>query len=292
VQPKLVEHCVRVGQEAWTRLTNNQTFTDWLLVGEALLVGRAESMRTAHTNKPEGRAYNAEFSDWLKKNKFDGINKSTRSRLFECLAHRAEIEAWIVTLATSERLKKLNHPAVVLRNWQKTRVKKADEVKPQSAIAKLRATIIELEEQNHRLQRDSKDRAPFTPQDRPKDIAGFVWRTIQRTPKLARSIARDLIELAKEAGKIDTTEAGDLVWEDKGNACLDPDAEYHMFEARAAKGYYSLSPASDAFNRCRFCGYTVKHYGRTKKPRIISDGIKSADEAKAIAQADHDRGGD
>jgi hypothetical protein len=200
VQPKPVEHCVRVGQEAWTRLTNCQSWNDWLLVGEALLLGRSECMRTAHTNKPEGRRYNEEFSDWLKANKFDGIDKSTRSRLFECLAHRAQIEAWLVTLATNDRLKKLNHPAVVLRHWQKTQVKKPDNAEPKkSPVAKLKETIVKLEEENHRLVRDNKHNAPFTPQDSSKDIAGYVWRTIHETPKFARSIARHLTEIAREA---------------------------------------------------------------------------------------------
>lgn len=60
-------------------------------------------MRAAHTNKPEGRRYNEEFSYWLKANKFGSVDKSTRSRLLECLARRDEIESWRVTLATSDR---------------------------------------------------------------------------------------------------------------------------------------------------------------------------------------------
>ena len=90
-QPKSDNELIRLGQEAWTRLTSCQSWNDWLLVGEALLVGRTECMRVAHTNKPEGRRYNEEFSSWLKATKFDGIDKSTRSRLFECLTCRSDM---------------------------------------------------------------------------------------------------------------------------------------------------------------------------------------------------------
>ena len=208
-QPKSDNELIRLGQEAWTRLTSCQSWNDWLLVGEALLVGRTECMRVAHTNKPEGRRYNEEFSSWLKATKFDGIDKSTRSRLFECLTCRSDIEKWRKTLPTSERLK-LNYPTAVLRRWRNTQVRKPNDAEPKpSAMAKLKTANIELQEQIHRLQRDSEHSVPFTPRDTPKDIAGYVWRTIHEAPKLARSIARDLTRLAKEAEKADTDCGGD-----------------------------------------------------------------------------------
>jgi hypothetical protein len=79
VKPKQVEQRVQNGQEAWSRLTNCQAWTDWLLVAEALDVGRTEAMQAAHTNKPEGRRYNEEYGDWLEANRFDCVNKTTRS---------------------------------------------------------------------------------------------------------------------------------------------------------------------------------------------------------------------
>jgi hypothetical protein len=59
------DQVVLAGIAAWSRLKQCKTWRDWLVVGEALLVGRTEAMRSAHTNVPEGSRYNREFGDWL-----------------------------------------------------------------------------------------------------------------------------------------------------------------------------------------------------------------------------------
>jgi hypothetical protein len=116
-QPAPNAQCIRAGQEAWHRLSSNQSWDDWCLVSVALDIGRTEAMRVAHTNVPEGQRYCAEYSLWLKRNNFDGIDKGLRSRLSECRAHRPDIERWRATLPRSEQLK-LNHPQAVLRRWK------------------------------------------------------------------------------------------------------------------------------------------------------------------------------
>jgi hypothetical protein len=199
VQPIPIRDLVLIGQEAWSRLANSQSWKDWTLVGDALLAGRAEALRSAHTNKPEGRRYNEEFGDWLRANKFDVIDKSTRSRLFECLAHRNEIEPWRATLTTFQRLE-LNHPAVVLRRWKKTIVKKPDDAKPKlSPIAKLRKSVFTLDEENARLKRELGLGAPFTPNDKPTDQAAVVFRILHCSPSAARALSRALNKLARAA---------------------------------------------------------------------------------------------
>jgi hypothetical protein len=206
VQPNLDDQ-VRIGREAWLRLTNNPTFTDWLLVGDALLAGRTEAMRTAHTNSPQGSRYNREYSSWLKANKFDGIDKSTRSRLLECLKHRPKIEAWLATLTTGEHLK-LNHPAVILRRWQRTIVKKPDATAPKvSPVAKLKQSVIALEEENTRMKREIERGGGdlWTPQDTPKDIARVIFQKISRSK--ARDVARELNRLAREIEKANAASA-------------------------------------------------------------------------------------
>ena len=102
-QPMLRE-CIRAGQEAWQRLSSGQTRQDWLLVGKACQLLRIEAMRTAHTNRPEGRRYSQEFSDLLKANGFDAIDKSTRSRLFCILDNIADVEKWLATVPANKRL--------------------------------------------------------------------------------------------------------------------------------------------------------------------------------------------
>ena len=198
VHPKSVEDRIRVGREAWERLSSGQAWNDWLLVGEALLAGRMEAMRAAHTNKPEGRRYNEEFSHWLKITRFDAVEATTRKRLLKCLEHRNEIQAWRATLTTN-KLHVLNHPGVVLRRWQKTIVKKPDDdaSKKPSHTEKLKASIIALEEDNTRMKREVERGGPFTRQDTARDIAAVVFRTI--SPSKARDVARELNRLVRAA---------------------------------------------------------------------------------------------
>jgi type II secretory pathway component HofQ len=172
------------------------------------MAGRTEAMHTAHVNAPAGRRYNQEYGHWLKVTGWDRrLEPTTRKRLLTCLENYEKIEKWRATL-TANQLLELNHPAVVLRRWQKkTQVKKPDNAEPKlSAVAKLKQSIVALEEENTRIKRESARNAPFTPQNRPKDIANYIWRTIHQTPKLARSVARALDQIAKEAEQNDTTE--------------------------------------------------------------------------------------
>jgi hypothetical protein len=155
-------------------------------------------MRTAHVNRPEGRRYNQEFGNWLKANQFDGIHKTTRSQLFKCLEHRKEIETWRAILTSDER-QKLNHPVAVLRRWQRIIVKKPDDAAPKklSHIAKLKESIVTLEEQNLRMKREIECGGPFTRQDTARDIAGTVFRMI--SPSKAREVARELNRRSAES---------------------------------------------------------------------------------------------
>jgi hypothetical protein len=106
-EDKLELEAVTHGQDAWQRLKKDQTFEDWLLVGQALEIGRGWARRRA--NAPSGRGFNERFSEWLSTNGFADIDKGTRSRLADIMEHRSEIEAWRQKLPLNERLRK-NHP--------------------------------------------------------------------------------------------------------------------------------------------------------------------------------------
>lgn len=196
-QPNLSE-CVRAAQAAWKRLSSGHTRDDWVLVGKALQMLRVEAMRSAHTNKPEGRRYNQEYSDLLRANGFDGIDKATRSRLFAVFDNIAEIDKWLATVPVNKRLH-LNHPDAIWRGWQKsTFVAKPGDTPPKpSPNARLKASIIELEEANMRLARE----APFTSHDKPRDQAAVVWRLLHCSPSAAQALCRELSRLAREASK-------------------------------------------------------------------------------------------
>src|SRR4051794_24053124 len=82
-----ISETVRLGQEALAR--KRRGWPDWIAIGDALLAGRAEVMRDTHTNEPTGRRYEKAMAEWLVKNGFKEIDKRVRSRLLECLQHRA-----------------------------------------------------------------------------------------------------------------------------------------------------------------------------------------------------------
>jgi len=52
-----------MGQEAMAR--KRRAWADWVAIGEALQVGRAEVMRETHTNQPTGRRYEKAMAEWL-----------------------------------------------------------------------------------------------------------------------------------------------------------------------------------------------------------------------------------
>lgn len=147
---------VRLGVEAAGRLTAGHHYADWIAVGRALAVGRTEAMREAHTNKPEGRLYAAAFARWLTRTGLDKLiggkpNSGTRSRLLELIDHLPEVEKWRGTLPTNKQLT-INHPDTVYRHWKKSTVvpDPNQQIKP-SPIAKLKESVVRLEEENHLL---------------------------------------------------------------------------------------------------------------------------------------------
>jgi hypothetical protein len=107
------------GREAWGRLRERDraTWSDWLAVGEALILGRTSAMQTAKTNKPLGSKYNRLVGAWLRANGFDGITNQERYRAILCAEHKTEIEAWRATLDEAKR-RKLSHPGAVWSHWR------------------------------------------------------------------------------------------------------------------------------------------------------------------------------
>jgi hypothetical protein len=92
---------------------------------------------------------------------------------------------------------------------------------------------------------------------------------------------------AKPAGK------NELIWKDIGNTSMD--GEHHSYEAPAAVGLYTIRPFS-TFPSMNFGGYEVEH---CKDPTAVKPQdqqirlikvVRTAEKAKAIAQADHDAG--
>lgn len=143
---KDIEAIGRAGTAAWTRIKKATTrlWSDWMTVGEALTEGRTFCMQKTGTNRPEGKAYNQLFSEYLVHYKLEDIDKSARAKLLKVMEHRSEIEAFRAIMTQAERME-INHPTVMLRKWQAaTMVRKPKATEP-DATPELEAHIEELE---------------------------------------------------------------------------------------------------------------------------------------------------
>jgi hypothetical protein len=197
VVPDNPDDVVARGQEAWRRLHQEHSWADWVAVGDAIRYGRHLAMLEARTNEPSGPRYQAAFAEWLIAKGFDTIDKATRSRLFDCLKHRIEIETWRETLPLNKRLQ-LNHPNAVWRAWRKSTISGTETVVARpSPTAKYKEEIVRLEDENHRLRRAGDDL--FQSQDTAADIARLLAdRLLRLTPSKARQILTLLPELYAE----------------------------------------------------------------------------------------------
>jgi hypothetical protein len=158
----------RQGTEAWRRLKREKNWNDWLKVGEALLVGRDWAQNQAQTNRPQGKAYNMAFGEWLQRYKLDDMDKGDRSRLYTVMENLPMIEDWRRTLTLNQKLS-LNHPNAVLRRWK---AHMAPEPRTESGEPKptLRDSVANLTEAN-----DAKDR----------EIEQLKARTVELEEELA-----------------------------------------------------------------------------------------------------------
>jgi hypothetical protein len=60
----------------------SKSWSDWVLVGHALLEGRTTAMRNAGTISPAGRGYSDAFNNWLTYNRLDWVRRIAPSCLW------------------------------------------------------------------------------------------------------------------------------------------------------------------------------------------------------------------
>jgi hypothetical protein len=191
---------VRLGQEAMAR--QGRRWEDFMIIAEALEVGRTEVMRDLHTNQPTGRRYEKAMCEWLMANGFKDIDKGTRCRLLECLRHREQIERWRARLTDSERFK-LNHPDANLRKWKAaTAIPDRNATPKASPYAKLKDAHAQLIEEHHCLQQKIKtaDGDLWKSTDTAADIAKVMVATLslEKAERTAREILRKIKERKAE----------------------------------------------------------------------------------------------
>jgi hypothetical protein len=182
------------GQRAWIRLREGHAWADWIAVGRAHLIGRAEAMRAAHATAPAGPRYKNAFGDWLKRFGFHTLDKGDRARLFDVIEHLVEIDKWRSTLPPSDQLK-LNHPSTVLRQWRRSCRAPTEKLSP---MAKLKQQFDDVVEENRRLKREVESGGGdhWAKTDRPADIAKVMADKLS-LHKLEQT-AREMLALVKE----------------------------------------------------------------------------------------------
>ena len=113
----MASETVRQGRAAWERLKRgSRDWSDWKIVGAALLEVRAITMRDAGATRARGGGVGA-FSDWLINNRFN-LKPTDRYKLLEVMQILPAVETRRATLTEKQRLR-MTTPAVVLRNYRK-----------------------------------------------------------------------------------------------------------------------------------------------------------------------------
>src|SRR6266446_9139427 len=105
------------GRQAWKSIKSDETWEKWVAIGNAVAIGRAETMRLLHTNQPKGGQWGRVFGAWLDEQGFAEIDKGVRSRLQNCLDNLPAIEAMRQNMGLTQRLQ-LNHPNAIWRRFQ------------------------------------------------------------------------------------------------------------------------------------------------------------------------------
>jgi hypothetical protein len=201
-----IDEIVRRAQEALKRVSCS--FDDWLDIAAAVQAGRTEAMRTAGINRPSGKRFAKAMAAWLHEHALDGIDKGVRSRLLECLKHRAEITKWRNDPKNAER-QRFNHPNRVFEEWKKCKAEQAgfdlNDLKKPSAVARLKQVNIELQEKLYRAERELARGGGdlWDKDDRAEDIAEIMVAklTSNKAELVARSILAKLRERKKAAPK-------------------------------------------------------------------------------------------
>jgi hypothetical protein len=197
LNPSPVSEVVRLGQEAMER--KRRGWEDWLAIAKTLEAGRAEVMRSLHTNKSRGRRFEKAVGEWLVANRFKEINKATRSQLLDCLNHKIEIEKWRSRLTDAERFK-FNHPDTVLRKWKAaTVVPDPSAPPPVSPVQKLKDSLAALQQENDRMRREIERGGGdlWSAEDRAQDIAKVIFSKL--TKYKAETVARTILKMVSSA---------------------------------------------------------------------------------------------
>ena len=186
---RFLEHrTIKEGLDCWRDIDRvNNSFSGWLKIGRALLIGKTRALRLTGANAPWGRRYCLEFSNWMIEHHFDKMPAPTRSVAIELAEHEAEISAWRDGLSEKQR-RRLVHPLSVTRRWRAaTQPKAADspEIRRVSPTDKSK-----VPDENFTTARDAWRRFCCCMEALPPDQAAPLWQEAQA--QAAEFLGRDV----------------------------------------------------------------------------------------------------
>jgi hypothetical protein len=238
------------------------------------------------------------------------VDKSIRAKLKEMLEEEPKVRSWWKSVPAQKKKFWLSAPTIY-RNWKKDTAPvdaDAPTKKRETPLQRERATN-QLLQQKLREANDLLKSADggnlFTANSSAEHVGDVVAEQYRTSPSKLRAIAARIIKRAKEleARIKDARPAGSekkkrgkkakgtatlasLTWKNKDDL-PDGDGEPRQSceAADGASGSYHVGP-SFGFPGMKFCGYHVYHWVGGKDRRI-GDNLRTAEQAKKLAERDH-----
>jgi hypothetical protein len=110
---------IRAGAEAWQAASADKchSFAAYVLIGNALLIGRDHAMKAVGVSIPHGRRYSLAFRQWMQGFGFGNMPDWQRKHIVMLVDNQQAIEAWREALPQRER-DRLNNAQHLFRRWQ------------------------------------------------------------------------------------------------------------------------------------------------------------------------------
>jgi len=160
----------RAMEQAWRSIKQaaGRQWGQWHVIGDGFLVGRTWAQQVSNSPRPEGRAYNTAYSEWLRRYHVHDIDKSVRACLLKCMEEWPAIEEWRATLTEAER-RRLNHPTTV---WRKFNA--GAPTPPSRPRRNASRALIELEQSTARVVELTQELQTVRSQDQPSGVDQLV----------------------------------------------------------------------------------------------------------------------
>lgn len=149
------EVALSAAQQAWERIRTrtHQLWDDWVLIGDALEIGRTEAIYTSQAKGPSGQRYSRAFSAWLKSNGFEDLHETTRAHLLKIMDEFDAVDAWRDTL-DEDKWQKWNHPSTVWQHFNAWKRREGKQDKPPRQTQRAANVVLQAENDslNQRVQ--------------------------------------------------------------------------------------------------------------------------------------------